>query len=352
MFSSFQNVHLAGFTAAVPENCEKIADLMERSEAAARFTLKRVAALAGLKQRHVAPEAMFTGDLALAAGAHLLQKLDWAADSVDMLFFVTQTPDFLSPPTGYLIAAALGLSHNCAIMDLTSGCPGMIQGAWLASGQLNSENRRAIILSGDASSKVVPGHDTGNRVLMGDAVGALALEYVEGASSLAFNLLSFPDTAFSLVNYNSGYRPVRNNLDGMVMDGNKVTEFCLARAPECIEGLLKREGLDMDEVDMFYLHQPNKMILDTLCRRLKMDRAKVPMIFSDYANCSSASLPISVCRAGRTDKTQKAIFCAFGSGLSVSAMLAEWNPANAFGMIKLPLPALMAKTALAEYCDV
>lgn len=146
MYERFDHIALRGFCAAVPENAETIAGLMETADAATRFTLKRVAALAGLKKRHVAPADMFTGDLALAAGRELLARLDWDPESLDLLFFVTQTPDFLSPPTGYLIAAKLGCSRECAVMDLSSGCPGMLHGAWMASGHLRQPGMRALIL--------------------------------------------------------------------------------------------------------------------------------------------------------------------------------------------------------------
>jgi 3-oxoacyl-[acyl-carrier-protein] synthase-3 len=341
VYERFEHIGLRGFCAAVPENLETMAGLMEKADEPTRFTLKRVAALAGLKQRHVAPTNMFTGDLALAAGRELLRHLDWDPASLDMLFFVTQTPDFLSPPTGYLIAAGLGCSKSCAVMDITSGCPGMLHGAWLASGHLKDSNRRALILSGDASSKVLLSGNIGNVVLMGDAVGALALEYDTAASALSFNLASQPDTAFSLVNYDSGYRPTPGKPEGMVMDGNKITEFCLAAAPACMKEHLEREGLTFDDMQALYLHQPNKMILDTLRRRLDMDTKKIPQIFADYANCSSASLALSVCSHAGEFAPGKALFCAFGSGLAVASMLGELDPAVCFPIVRVTQPELL-----------
>ena len=335
MYERFDHIALRGFCAAVPENAETIAGLMETADAATRFTLKRVAALAGLKKRHVAPTDMFTGDLALAAGRELLARLNWDPVSLNLLFFVTQTPDFLSPPTGYLIAAKLGCSRECAVMDLSSGCPGMLHGAWLASGHLRQNGKRALILSGDASSKVQLSGNVGNAVLMGDAVGALALEYDNDASALAFSLASQPDTKLSLVNYDSGYRPMPGKPDGMVMDGNKITEFCLATAPACMAEVLEREKLTYGDVQALYLHQPNKMILDTLRRRLDIDPKKIPQIFADYANCSSASLALSVCSHAKEFASGKALFCAFGSGLAVASMLGDLDPHNCFPIVQV-----------------
>lgn len=333
MHARFENIRLAGFGAAAPANTERIADLIATACPEDAFALRRVAALAGLKERHVAPPDMFVSDLAIHAGKNILKNLDWDPASVDVLFFVTQTPDYLSPPTGYLIAHALGLSEKCAVMDLTSGCPGMIQGAWLACGQIKAGAQRALVLCGDTPSKVVPGSDPGNSALMGDGAGALALEFEAGARPLSFNLLSCPDADFALVNCESGYRPDAQGRSGMVMDGNKITEFCLSRAPQCIFEHLEAENTGLEDIDVFYLHQPNRMILETLRRRLKINRSKIPMIFESYANCSSASLPISVCSRPKSSEKEKALFCAFGSGLAVASMLGEWDPAKALPVI-------------------
>nr|MDE5832789.1 hypothetical protein [Desulfovibrio sp.] len=309
MFARYNHISLKGFLAAVPDNLVSIRELMEKSSPEDRFTLKRVAALAGLEQRYACPAHLYTGDLALGAARKILESLDWDPQSLGALFFVSQTPDFLSPPTGYLIGGALGVDKNCFVTDVSSGCPGMIHGALLASALMGENCRRALILSGDAASKTIPQGDIGNSVLMGDAVGALALEFDADAPPVAFNTLGFPDTDLSLVNYNSGYRPMDGDLDGMVMDGNRITEFCLSSAPECIRGLLDREGLTLDDIEILFLHQPNKMILDTLARRLKVDKKRVPMIFRNYANCSSASLPINVCSCDhKADGPRLALF--------------------------------------------
>lgn len=345
MITCFEHAAIKGICAAVPSQSVTIEELIATSDKATAFRLKRVAALAGLHKRHVAPSDMFTGDLAVASGREVLERLDWSPESIDALYFVTQTPDFLSPPTGYLIAHRLGLANTCAVFDLTAGCSGMLQGACAASSQLSPQCRRILILSGDAASKVVPSEDIGNSVLMGDAVGALALEYKESKSDgISFSLLSYPDTLFSLVNYDSGYRPVAGKPDGMIMDGNKITEFCLSNVPQCISRHLRMIGQQLNDMEIFFLHQPNKAILDTLLRRLNIPRQKLPMVFAEYANCSSASLALNICHhAGSPDYTgpKKAFFAAFGSGLAVATMQTTLDMSYCFPVVQVNQSVLL-----------
>lgn len=343
MFARVSHVRLAGFCAAVPAQVVRVSDLASNADKETAFTLRRVASLAGLAERRVANESIYTGDLALAAGHELMLKLGWDPDEISMLFFVSQTPDFVGPPTGQLVAHKLGLNADCAVFDIGSGCPGMIQTAWLAAAHLNENSRRALILTGDVSSKLIPKDDIGNSILMGDAVGACAIEYDSRASGLSFMLRSYPDTGFALVNYGNGCRPADEHGFGMHMDGNKVTEFCMSRVPQCIMDHLGEEGMTPNDLDALYLHQPNKMILSGLQRRLKIDIEKIPMIFDKYANCSGASVALDVCsRHSKEGSLQKAMFCGFGSGLAVASMLGDWDTSLAFPVVELERGALLA----------
>lgn len=349
MFASFSNITIRGMSAAVPSNSVTLDELIASADKETAFRLKRTAALAGLRKRHVAPENMFTGDLALTAGKKLLAHLGWGGENLDTMFFISQTPDFLSPPTGYLIAHQLGCSQQCMVNDLSAGCSGMLQGAYLASAMLSPACRRALVLSGDAASKVIPSDDVGNKVLMGDAVGAIVLEYTDDMDEcVSFTMTSLPDVDLNLVNYGSGYRPMQGMIDGMSMNGNKITEFCLSKVPQCMGEHLDSCKMTTEDIDVFFLHQPNKAILDTLSRRLKISKNKLPMIFDEYANCSSASLALNVCNFALNQENRepiRAFFAAFGSGLAVSTMLANVDLTHCLPVAQLEIGELLLNRA-------
>lgn len=336
MYARWNNISIAGISAVVPARIERISDLIQTSSPGEGFTIKRVAALAGLEQRHVASPEIYTADLAIAAGKELLNNLKWDPDSVNMLFLGTQSPDFLSPPTGYLVAAGLGFSEHCVVTDLISGCPGMIQLAWLAAPHLSERRRRALLLCGDTASKFVRGTDTGNKVLMGDGMSALALEYDENAPPISFNLFSYPDTDFAIAHYNSGYKKRSDKEFGGEMKGDIVTNFSHTKVPDAMLEHLKKDNVRVEELDVFFMHQPNKRILETIRKNLGIENERMPVVLSQYGNCCGASAPIAACSWGPENKKPgKAMFCVFGTGLSVASMLCEWDPARSFGITVL-----------------
>lgn len=338
MHITFDKIRLAGASAAIPARRETIDDLLRECDETASFKLKRTAMLAGLRERPVAPENVYTGDLGYAAARRLMDCLGWEAQTVSALYVATLTPDLLSPQVSALIAAKLGLGIDCVLTDILDDCPGLTHAAMLACGLVNSHNRRALILAGNAHSKILRREDIGNRALFGDGVGAIALEYAVDAPPVSFHYFSIPDQNFALAQYGTACRPIPGKERGFEMQGGLVTDFCRKYVHECVKKHLEAEQLEMDAVKNFYFHQPNKVILNGICKDLDLPCDNAPTIMAEYANCSGACLPLLMCRRPRSGKT---MFCAFGTGLRVCSMLADWDSANGFPIVEVEKPELL-----------
>src|SRR5690606_5185868 len=98
------------------------------------------------------------------------------ADSIDLLIFVSQTPDHIAPATACILQGRLGLSKSCAAFDVNLGCSGYVYGLWMASSLLAAGGgKRALLLCGDTARKQSP-EDRSVAMLFGDAGTATALE--------------------------------------------------------------------------------------------------------------------------------------------------------------------------------
>jgi 3-oxoacyl-[acyl-carrier-protein] synthase-3 len=78
-----------------------------------------VVKMIGVEARHWARPDQTTADLCLDAARVLLERLDWAADSVDALIFVSQTPDHRLPATACILHGRLGLAPGCQAFDVS-----------------------------------------------------------------------------------------------------------------------------------------------------------------------------------------------------------------------------------------
>ena len=115
--------------------------------------------------------------------------------------------------------------------------------------------------------------------------------------------------------------------DYIKMDGQAVFRFAVKKVPECINEVLEKADIALEDVDLFVLHQANERIIQSVAKRLKLDIHKFPMNISEYANTSAASVPIlldELNKAGKLVRGERIVMAGFGGGLSWGAAVLKW----------------------------
>jgi 3-oxoacyl-[acyl-carrier-protein] synthase-3 len=108
-------------------------------------------------------------------------------------------------------------------------------------------------------------------------------------------------------------------LENIHMDGSGVLSFVESRVPLQVRGLLERNGLTMDDIDLVIFHQASKVTLDSLSRLLHVPSEKAFSNLRDVGNTVSASIPIAVRDAvdqGRLRPGNRLLLSGFGVGMS------------------------------------
>src|SRR2546425_1492331 len=128
-----QNVQIAGIACAVPEAVRTLEDLetvfgVEQS--------RRVSKSVGVIRRHVSTGGLCTSDLCFIAAEKLLEQMPWERSSIDLLVFVSVTPDYVAPATACTLQHRLNLSRNCAAFDVTHACSAYPYGLWIVANLL------------------------------------------------------------------------------------------------------------------------------------------------------------------------------------------------------------------------
>jgi 3-oxoacyl-[acyl-carrier-protein] synthase-3 len=112
------------------------------------------------------------------------------------------------------------------------------------------------------------------------------------------------------------------------MCGSDVFLFTIRVIPPCINKLLNRTGLTLDNIDLFVFHQASKLVIENLIRTLSLDKSKVFTNFENIGNTVSASIPIALKDAdtqGRLKEGDTVMLVGFGVGLSWGATLIRWS---------------------------
>ena len=310
---------LAGLVSALPAHSEANADLAGRFGAE---TIAKIIAATGIERRPIATTET-VGELGTAAARRLLERLDWPADTVDLLVVVTQTPDYPMPATACIMQNALGLSARTAAFDLSLGCSGFVYALSVVSSLLaTGAARRALLVTGDITSRLIGPDDRSLAPLFGDAVTVTALEAGTGIGKIAFDLGTDGSGAPYLTCRTGG--TIEPGPPRLFMDGTQVMAFSLKQVRPSIQRVMAEAGRAMAEVDHVVLHQANAMMLKVLGQKLGATPEQLVVALKDYGNTSSASIPLALTECLRGAAGPKRLLLS-GFGVGWSWASAYWE---------------------------
>lgn len=334
--STLHNVRFAGMATCVPK---RIYHNVDDAPPKIRSERERLARNIGIYTRRLCPEWQTFSDLAFEAAEKLLAALAWDKADIDALIVMTQSPDYLTPATAIILQDRLQLPQSTIAYDVNLGCsayPFALQllGSLIASGAI----RKGLVLVGDRSA-------TEKDPLFSDAGTATALEFDAGAPPMHFDLNSD----------GSGYRAIMLPVGGhrepvemhhliphrdeggflrcgtdLILDGTAVLSFSTQRVPPAVEKLLSHVGMGKDEVDYFVFHQANRMINETIRKKLGLPMEKVPSTLHDFGNTSGSSLPVTMTVRLNEILSQgkhRVLLGGFGIGLSWGTAIIEIDSA-------------------------
>lgn len=345
-FFQSEGIGIAGIACAVPDNEVTVDSFVPvfGEEIPAKFT-----AGTGIRAMYKALPDQTAGDLAFAAAENLFAHLPVDREKIGMLLFVTQSPDYRRPATACVLQHRLGLSMDCAAMDIGLGCSGFVYGLQTAMSMMErSDVTYCLLLLGETASKLVHPLDKSIVMMYGDAGAAILLERQPGASVTTllrsdgsrFKTIILPAGGFRDMNppadrflCNDG---IERSLYDIYMEGTSVFSFSISDVPKTIEEYLFHQGAKVEDYDLFVFHQANQFIIKQLSRKLKLPKEKVPISLERYGNSGGISIPLTLCaNFGGTAQGRRRLFMSgFGIGLSWGVTSLELDMERVFPVVK------------------
>jgi 3-oxoacyl-[acyl-carrier-protein] synthase-3 len=203
----------------------------------------------------------------------------------------------------------------------------------------------ALIVTADTYSSLISQDDRATRVLFGDGAAATwlsagtdpgrgAVDFRCGTDGAGFGAFMVPAGGARLpitdavladasVDGSGNVRTPAN----IAMNGQEILTFVGARMPDSIKGLLARNDVQLDDLDLLIFHQASAVVLDTLTMRLGADPDRVVRSLQLTGNTVSASIPMTLHQAigeGRLAPGDLLLLCGFGAGLSWGSALMRW----------------------------
>lgn len=340
----------------------------------------------GIGARHLAVEETTTG-LAVAAAKEALKDAEMTAEELDLIIAATVTADKFLPNLSCEVQSALG-AKNAVVFDLNAACSGFLFA--LNTVQMYLENgvyKKALVIGAETLSKIMDWNDRSTCVLFGDGAGAAVVAaeledensagnqddvvdsevdckmvQADAADSKVNCKMAHADDAdsrtnckamqpgasdksgiLSMVQGSDGARgevlrcdnrPVNNpfavndtKLSYVSMNGQEVYKFAVKTVPKVIEEAVKKAGLEVEDIDLFVLHQANLRIIESVAKRLHQPMEKFPTNLEECGNISAASVPIlldNINKHGMICEDKKIVLAGFGAGLTWGATVLVW----------------------------
>jgi 3-oxoacyl-[acyl-carrier-protein] synthase-3 len=351
----FTNRTISGLLTVVPANERSFVEEMENFNFPRARSLKLQQVMGYDKHRLVKGDVC-SSDLAVFGFEHLFAEQLLGRDDFDALIVVTQSPDYLMPPTSSVIQGRLGLKHDLFCLDINQGCAGFVIGVINGFMLLSQPAiRKVALVNVDVMSRKVSLKDRNSYPLIGDACSIAILERSDDSATIHANLkmdgvrreaLMIPAGGFRLPSTAETARLEEDSegnqraKDNLRMDGSAVFNFVQTEVPPMIDALLATAGATLEDVDYFLFHQPNRFMLEKLADKMKVPYAKMPSnVVEHFGNSSGVTVPMALAfNLGDRIVTEsiRACLAGFGVGLTWASMLMQLGPFDFCRMVEYP----------------
>lgn len=335
-FLNIHSVEIKGISACVPLIKDYVSDIYKWGG------VDSFVESTGIAARRRTDDSTASSDLCAYAAEKLISELGWDKAEIEVLIFVSQTPDYDLPATSCLLQEKLGLQKECYTLDISLGCSGWVYAlSVIASLVQNGTIQKGILLAGDTPTKLCSPEDKSVWPLFGDAGTATAIEYTPNGKGMRFTFNTDGKGAETIIVREGGYRnpfnrksliptdygedKIRNGVQ-VELDGMDVFSFGITKAPKSVKQLCEHFDIDKEQVDIFTFHQANKMMNEMIRKKLKLPADKVPYCMDDFGNTSCASIPLALVTRERKrleEEKLSHIACGFGVGLSWGSVYFE-----------------------------
>ena len=330
---TYKNVGITALSACVPkqviDNYRYDLDLWPEEE------VRKVVDKVGVMERRFVDDKTCASDLCFAAAERLIADNNIDRSEIDLLVFLSQTPDYRMPATSILLQDRLGLPMSTMAFDVSLGCSGFINALSIVYAMMQNQGfHKALLLNGETRSKVYSRKDRREAFIFGDAGAAALIERDEKFGESHFSLNSDGSRGNLIMIPAGGYRNmssdetlkekvvdeygnIRTDENGY-MNGADVFNFVIVEVPKDIKRLMAAAGEDIHQTDYYVFHQANAFINNHIAKKLKIDKERIPWTIQKYGNTSSVSVPLTIVSElkDKMHGKKKLLLSAFGVGMA------------------------------------
>lgn len=293
--------------------------------------------LVGRKYRFRSNDTSDTSiSMGIEAGKQAIEKAKIEPEEIDMVVFVSDTPEYTTPSNAIKIHNSLGLKNANVVYDMNSNCVGMIVALDQVSRfmKTNKKVKKALIVSSVLISSVSREDDAFTYALFSDAAGAVILEKNEEEKERGFMASSYRTDSFQhnvaqmpWCGYSKIYNKQLEENDKKWMTTPFSSEYLPGVWIDLINELAEEMGFTPDNIDNYILSQFSKTLIIQTLEALKVSQNKYTFVSEEYGYAGVVSPILALQYSIEKNKFQegsKIIISSIGTGYTTCALLYQF----------------------------
>ena len=287
----------------------------------------------GVRQRRIVNDKETATSLAISASLDALGFAGMDGKDMELIIVASSTPDYVFPSTACEIQSAIGAS--CPAFNITAACSGFVYALSVADSFIKSgAYKRVLVVGTEVHSRFIDWEDRNTCVLFGDGAGAMVLEAGDDENeilSIEISADGKKGMELKLPVSGSSNCPFNNKEASnpyIWMNGKEIYKFAVTTVPKAIKSALALANVDISKLDYLVPHHANMRIIDSVKERLNLKDEQIIVSLENYANTSTASVPIALTEAVEQNKIEDGsiiALCGFGGGLTWGTAIIKWH---------------------------
>ncbi|WP_445486498.1 3-oxoacyl-[acyl-carrier-protein] synthase III C-terminal domain-containing protein [Niallia sp. 03133] len=290
----------------------------------------------GRKTRYlVNPEKENTITLAINAAEKVLKQTNTAPETIDMLVFVSDTPEYTYPSNALFLHQKLKTNNAHIVYDMNANCIGLLSAIDQVSTYVKAHPsvKKALIISSVHISNIARKDDTITLPNFADGAAALILEKTEENVGLLSSNYYTNSKLFETVMYPTGGFSSLYEKTGIALEEKKLTfiphdvSYFSDDWKRLIIEMLEKQGLEANSINHWIFSQFSRPEIEETLTKLEVGLDKYTFVGEDYGYTGVTSPLFALEDAllkGNIKPGDKVVLCSVAIGYSMAALLYQF----------------------------
>ncbi|MBU5484183.1 ketoacyl-ACP synthase III [Clostridium sp. MSJ-11] len=294
--------------------------------------------ITGRNQRYISEDFHENSlTMAIEACKKVIRTANIDVQDINLVVFVSTSPEYLSPTNAVKIHDALGLAKDAGAYDMNGNCAGMIIAMDQVCRTMKSNNRikYSLLVGSDLLNRYSRRSEAITYANFGESACAVLLEntddnisdFIDSSSYVDSSLscyINFPPEGFSKVLPIDEDTPKDNRIVEWI-DFN--TDDAFASSVDSINEILLRNNLTKDDVKLYCLSQFAKKNVDMIMETLEEPEHKFPFVGDRFGYTGVTSPFMALADSvsnGKLNRGDYIILWTVGAGVVASCILLRY----------------------------